>query len=162
MNEDKKQYPSLKKEIDKEEKMVPLKYVCETTAKRIEDDIEKEITEAKTDNFSIRITGSGSVTIGRLNASTANIELTSSGNLIVNRGEVESQRVRLSSSGEYDGKNVICQTANAELTSSGNAALNVLGVLTVDLSSSGNVYYVGSPKVVYRDRSSTGRALAAP
>ena len=43
MNEDKKQYPSLKKEIDKEEKMVPLKYVCETTAKRIEDDIEKEI-----------------------------------------------------------------------------------------------------------------------
>lgn len=121
-----------------------------------------EITEVDTDNFSIRITGSGSVHIGSLNARSAEIELTSSGNLIIDSGEVEEQHVRLSSSGEYDGKDVTCQTAYVELTSSGDATLNVIGVLTTDLSSNGNVYYVGNPKVVYKDSSSTGGVKSVP
>jgi len=121
-----------------------------------------EVTEVDTDTFTIRITGSGSVHIGELNARRAEIELTSSGNLTVDSGEVDEQHVRLSSSGGYDGKNVVCQTAEINLTSSGDATLNVLEVLTADLSSSGNVYYVGNPKVVYRASSSTGRAKPLP
>lgn len=35
-------YPSLKKEVEKREKMVHLKYVDEVLAKRIEEDIEKD------------------------------------------------------------------------------------------------------------------------
>lgn len=35
-------YPSLKKEVEKKEKMVHLKYVDEVLAKRIEEDIEKD------------------------------------------------------------------------------------------------------------------------
>lgn len=120
------------------------------------------ITEVYTDSFSVRITGSGSVHIGKLKAQRLEIELTSSGNLTIDSGEVEEQHVRLSSSGEYNGKNVACKTAYVELTSSGDATLNVLEVLTADLSSSGNVYYLGSPKVVYNDSSSTGRARSLP
>jgi len=121
-----------------------------------------KITEVDTDSFSIRITGSGSVHIGNLNAHSAEIELTSSGNLIVDHGKTEEQHVRLSSSGEYNGKNVVCQSADVKLTSSGDATLNILEVLSVDLSSSGNVYYVGKPRVIYKDSSSTGRAKSLP
>ncbi len=120
------------------------------------------ITEVYTDSFSVRITGSGSVHIGKLYAQHLEIELTSSGNLTIDSGEAEEQLVKLSSSGEYNGKNVACKTAYVELTSSGDATLNVLEVLTADLSSSGNVYYLGSPKVVYNDSSSTGRARSLP
>lgn len=120
------------------------------------------ITEVDTDSFSVRITGSGSVHIGKLNAQRVAIELTSSGNLTIDSGEADEQYVRLSSSGEYNGKNVACKTAYVELTSSGDATLNVMEDLTADLSSSGNVYYLGSPKVVYNDSSSTGRARSLP
>jgi len=37
------EYQSIEDEINRKEKMVPLKYVCEETAQQIEEDIEKEI-----------------------------------------------------------------------------------------------------------------------
>lgn len=121
-----------------------------------------DISEVNTDNFSVRITGSGSVHIGSLKVHRLEIELTSSGNLVIDRGEAEAQQVRLSSSGSYDGRNVASKIANVILTSSGDATLNVLEVLTVDLSSSGDVYFVGDPDVEYKDSSSTGRAKPLP
>jgi hypothetical protein len=143
----------------------PIRYyltVKELNSLTVKNSGDVEITQVDTDNFSIRITGSGSVHIGTLNANHLEVELTSSGNLVVDAGEINEQSVRLSSSGEYDSKNVTCQTASVELTSSGDATLNVLGVLTADLSSSGNVYYVGDPQLVYKDSSSTGRVLPLP
>ena len=143
----------------------PIRYyltVTELKSLTVKNSGNVEITEVDTDSFSIRVTGSGSVHIGRLDARRIEIELTSSGNLVIDNGEVEEQHVRLSSSGEYDGKNVVCQTADVKLTSSGDATLNVLEVLTADLSSSGNVYYVGKPRVIYKDSSSTGRAKSLP
>lgn len=116
-----------------------------------------DVAGVDTANFSIRITGSGSVHIGRLNADRIEVELTSSGNLAIDEGEAEEQEVRLSSSGDYDARGLECQTASVEVTSSGEATLNVLEVLTADLSSSGNVYYVSNPEIVYKDSSSTGR-----
>ena len=123
---------------------------------------DTEITEVDSERFSVRVTGSGNVHIDDLNADTMSIELTSSGNLVIDSGDVEEQRIRLSSSGEYDGESVICQNADVTLTSSGDANINVQGPISADLSSSGNVYYLGNPKVVYKDSSSTGRAIPAP
>ena len=121
-----------------------------------------EITEIDTERFSLRMTGSGSVHIDNLKTELLEVELTSSGNLVIDQGEVAEQRLRLSSSGQYDGKNVICQNADVTLTSSGDATLNVQGTLTADLSSSGNVYYLGNPKIIYKDSSSTGRVIPSP
>jgi len=143
----------------------PIRYyltVKELRSLTVKNSGDVEVTEVDTDIFTIRITGSGSVHIGDLNTRRAEIELTSSGNLTVDSGEVEQQQVRLSSSGAYDGKNVVCQTAEVKLTSSGDAMLNVLGNLSADLSSSGNVYYIGNPKVVYKASSSSGRAKPLP
>jgi hypothetical protein len=80
----------------------------------------------------------------------------------VDGGETYEQDIRLSSSGEYNGEYLTCQTASVELSSSGDATLNVLEVLTADLSSSGNVYYVGNPKIVINNSSSTGRVQPLP
>ena len=143
----------------------PIRYyltVKELESLTIKNSGDTEITEVDSERFSVRVTGSGSVHIEDLNADTMAIELTSSGNLVIDSGKVEEQRIRLSSSRQYDGESVICQNANVRLTSSGDATLNVQGTLTADLSSSGNVYYVGNPKVVYKDSSSTGRVIPAP
>jgi len=143
----------------------PIRYyltVKEFKSLTVKNSGDVEITEVNTDNFSVRITGSGSVHIGTLNTQILEIELTSSGNLIVDGGETKEQYVRLSSSGKYDGRNVACQTAEVKVTSSGDATLNVTEVLTADLSSSGDIYYVGNPKVIYKDSSSTGRAKSIP
>ncbi len=143
----------------------PIRYyltVKELRSLTVKNSGDVEVTEVDTDSFSIRIKSSGSVHIGSLNARSAEIELTSSGDLSVDTGEVEEQRLRLSSSGGYDGKNVVCQRAEVRLTSSGDAYLNVTDSLTADLSSSGNLYYAGNPKVVYKDSSSSGRAIPLP
>jgi len=143
----------------------PIRYyltVKELKALTIKNSGDAEVTEVNTEIFSIRITGSGSVHVNTLNVRRFDMELTSSGNLTVGDGEADEQYIRLSSSGEYDGENVICQKAYVRLTSSGNATINVLERLEADLSSSGNVYYVGSPKVVYKDSSSTGRVHSLP
>jgi len=143
----------------------PIRYhltLKELKALTIKNSGDAEVTKVDTDNFSIRITGSGSVHIDTLNVHRLDMELTSSGNVTIADGKADEQHIRLSSSGEYDGKNVICQNAYVKLTSSGNATLNVLEHLEADLSSSGNVYYVGKPKVVYTDSSSSGRVIPLP
>ena len=143
----------------------PIRYyltVKELETLTVKNSGDTEITDVDAERFSVRVTGSGGVHIEDINADSMAIELTSSGNLVIDRGKVEEQRLKLSSSGQYDGKNVTCQNADVKLTSSGDATINVLGTLSADLSSSGNVYYLGTPKVVYKDSSSTGRVIPAP
>ena len=143
----------------------PIRYyltVKELDSLTVKNSGDTEITEVDSEHFSVRVTSSGSVHIEDLNVDSMAIELTSSGNLMIDSGEVEEQRVRLSSSGQYDGESVVCQNANVTLTSSGDATLNVQGTLSADLSSSGNLYYLGNPNIVYKDSSSTGRVIPAP
>lgn len=143
----------------------PIRYyltVRELESLTVKNSGDTEITEVDSERFSVRVTSSGSVHIGDLKIRSLAIELTSSGNLVIDRGEVEEQRIRLSSSGQYDGERVICQDADVALTSSGDATINVQATLTADLSSSGNVYIVGDPKVIYKDSSSTGRVISIP
>ena len=45
MNKELEEYPNLKKELQKEEKAIPLHYVNEEEAKKIEEEIEKESEE---------------------------------------------------------------------------------------------------------------------
>jgi hypothetical protein len=47
LTKDKEEYPKLEKELKQQKNVIPLRYVCEEKAKQIEDDIEKEIKQAK-------------------------------------------------------------------------------------------------------------------
>lgn len=143
----------------------PIRYyltVKELKSLTIKNSGDAEVSEVRADKFLVHVTSSGSVHIGKLDVQRLDVELTSSGDLVIDEGEADEQFIRLSSSGEYIGKNVICQSAQVRLSSSGNATLNVLEVLEADLSSSGNVYYIGNPRIVYKDSSSSGRVQPLP
>ena len=76
------------------------------------------------------------------------MKLSSSGNLSIAGGEVKSQTVTISSSGNYAAGDVRSQSADVRSSSSGRAILWVTEKLVAVLSSSGEVRYCGSPKVM--------------
>jgi Putative auto-transporter adhesin, head GIN domain len=111
-----------------------------------------------TSHFEAAISSSGSLSIESLQAETVNVEISSSGSLTIAGGAVQSQTVRISSSGDYGAKELQSDEASVRLTSSGSATIRVLNRLEGNLTSSGNVYYLGSPQVTV-DTSSSGRAV---
>lgn len=116
-----------------------------------------EIKEITGESFSMQITGSGSVFIQDLLVNRFDAKLTSSGDLAVEIGIVNSQTIHLSSSGEYEGRNLESQNAIVEVSSSGTATVNVKESLSVDISSSGDVLYIGNPIIKIQNISSTGK-----
>jgi hypothetical protein len=120
------------------------------------------ISELTGEELSVGITGSGSVFIDDLQVNTLNAELTSSGRLEIASGIIETQSIHLSSSGVYHGGNLESQYAFVDLYSSGSATVNVMNSLTVDISSSGDVVYMGDPSIDVLNMSSSGKLRRAP
>jgi hypothetical protein len=109
-------------------------------------------------HFEASISSSGSLVIQSLQAESIEVMISSSGNLAVLGGAVERQQITLSSSGEYAAKDLESQAATIRLSSSGAATVRVAGSLEATLSSSGNIYYLGSPQLRV-DASSSGKAI---
>lgn len=137
----------------------------------VEDDIQS-------DSFSITISSSGSVSLGKLDCSSlrveisssgditisdlladrASVRITSSGNMDILAGQVPRQDITISSSGEYNARDVTSEEAEVTLTSSGKVTIRVSDRLRGRLSSSGDVYYIGNPDVNV-STSSSGRVI---
>jgi hypothetical protein len=120
------------------------------------------ISELAGEGLSLHITGSGSVFINDLKVNMLNAELTSSGRLEIASGMIVTQSIHLSSSGSYDGANVESEDAFVDLSSSASAAVNVMNSLTVDISSSGDVVYLGDPSIDVLNMSSSGKVRRGP
>lgn len=105
----------------------------------------------------VNISSSGDTNIAALNAKTLSVNISSSGNLDIAGGYVPKQTITISSSGEYRARDLPSENADVSLSSSGDATLRVSAVLSGRLSSSGNINYVGNPKVTV-NISSSGRA----
>ncbi len=105
----------------------------------------------------VDISSSGDASIPALNAKTLSVNISSSGNLDIAGGSVSRQTIRISSSGEYRARDLSSENADVSLSSSGDATLRVSAVLSGRLSSSGNINYIGNPKVSV-NTSSSGRA----
>jgi hypothetical protein len=112
------------------------------------------------DSLDVEVSSSGGVEVESLEAATIDVQISSSGNVLIGRGSVGIQEVRISSSGEYDAAALASREARVHLTSSGGATLRVQDRLTADLSSSGSVFYYGSPSVD-ENATSSGRAVRA-
>lgn len=110
------------------------------------------------ESFSIAISSSGNITIGRLEADSINVRISSSGEVEIRGGQVRTQSISLTSSGEYRARDLKSADADVSLSSSGKATIRVSDHLTGQLSSSGNVYYIGNPDVRIT-RSSSGAAV---
>jgi len=109
-------------------------------------------------HFDVGISSSGSITIEGLQAETLQVDISSSGSLAILGGAVARQDISISSSGEYAAKDLESQQASIRLSSSGSATIRAVESLQADLSSSGNVYYLGSPELRV-DTSSSGKAI---
>ena len=140
----------------------PIRYhltLKELKSLRVKNSGDVDISEVKTDFLRISVTGSGNVRIGSVDLRQLDLELNSSASLTIGQGEVETQNIMISSSGVYESIKVNSLQADLGLSSSGNAWINVNDKLTVSLSSSGNVYYLGDPDLAKYESSSTGRLI---
>jgi len=111
------------------------------------------------ERLSITTKSSGSVHVDELHAAHLEITAQAAGDVTVAGGRVEEQWVTLTSSGGYDGRELASSRARVRLSSSGDAILSVRDRLDADLSSSGHLYYLGTPSVYLQDSSSEGRVI---
>ena len=120
----------------------------------ISSDGDIEAGDLKTDSLSVRMNSSGDVSIDSLDCSSLEVKISSAGVLNISGGQSQEQRVTISSSGDYQARDMASATAEIDLTSSGSATIQVSDHLSGRLSSSGNIYYVGNPKIDVRMTSS--------
>jgi Putative auto-transporter adhesin, head GIN domain len=115
-------------------------------------------SDMRASSFSILVSSSGKLDIASLYADKLDVEITSSGNVAIKTGEVPQIDIRISSSGDLDVQHVAAQKVSVVLSSSGAARVWVSDTLDGRLTSSGNVYYRGSPQVNVTT-SSSGKAI---
>jgi hypothetical protein len=105
------------------------------------------ISSLDCDSLRVQTSSSGNTDIGQLNTASINVTISSSGNVTIQSGQVPAQDIRISSSGEYRANAVQSNSAEINISSSGNATVRVTDQISGRLSSSGNIYYIGSPAV---------------
>jgi hypothetical protein len=116
------------------------------------------ISSLDCDSLQVKTSSSGNADIGQLNATSIKVTISSSGNVSIQNGQAPTQDIRISSSGEYRANNVQSATADINISSSGSATVWATDRISGRLSSSGNVYYIGSPAVNITTTSS-GQAI---
>jgi drug/metabolite transporter (DMT)-like permease len=111
-----------------------------------------------TGNFNIDLTSSCDVTFQNIKADKITTNISSSGDITI-QGVANSLVLHVSSSGDFQAGNLQVQDANVTLTSSGNVTLWVSNKLDAYISSSGNVSYYGTPAIT-QHISSSGRLIS--
>jgi hypothetical protein len=107
----------------------------------------------KTGNLNLTISSSGSIIIDTLQANNITARISSSGDISL-KGNANQLNLRISSSGDFQAADLQINSADVGISSSGNATLWVVKDLKANISSSGDVYYYGSPTVSQRITSS--------
>ncbi len=139
----------------------PIKYyltVDELNSITITSSGDVEAGDLQATSFSATISSSGNLSISSLEGTKLEVTISSSGNVDISGGQVRTQNVTLTSSGQYRAKELASAEADVTLTSSGEATIRVSDHLSGRLSSSGNVRYIGDPRLDVRTTSS-GRAI---
>jgi hypothetical protein len=102
------------------------------------------------------ISSSGSIGLDSVDCTTLTVDISSSGEVDISDGSAEQQNIRISSSGDYRARDVAGSDADITISSSGSATVNVSERITGTISSSGNIFYYGDPRLDVRT-SSSGR-----
>jgi len=111
-----------------------------------------------TGNLDLTLSSSGSITIETLHANNITARISSSGDISL-AGNADQLNLQISSSGKFQAADLQINSADVGISSSGDATLWVIQDLKAHISSSGNVYYYGSPTVT-QSLSSSGKVIA--
>lgn len=102
--------------------------------------------EISCQHMTIRLSGSGDIR-AILAAKSLKATLSGSGNLELNGSTAETD-IRLSGSGNVNAGKLMTFTSNVHISGSGTSTVDVKNDLTVNITGSGNVYYVETPDKV--------------
>ena len=107
-------------------------------------DISGSSIEAE--DLTLSISGSGSMNIDNVNVQNLTSKITGSGDIVLS-GAASQQIVSISGSGDYDALNLESMKTGIRISGSGDVEVNVKELLDVSISGSGDVRYLGSPKL---------------
>ena len=100
------------------------------------------------ENMSLEVSGSGSITLAALTGKTLSAEINGSGNITVNGGALQSEAIYINGSGNVNLLGAAAAYATCKTSGSGNTSLHVDENLNVHISGSGSVYYSGDPSII--------------
>lgn len=94
----------------------------------------------------VQINGSGDIDVVDLDASTFEVTINGSGDVGV-AGATGRLTVEINGSGDFNGESLSAQEGAVEVAGSGSVLVNVTDVLDVAIAGSGDVTYIGDPRV---------------
>jgi hypothetical protein len=100
----------------------------------------------QTQDFSLNLSGAGSIEIDSLTAKSLTVNFASAGAIVI-AGKVDSQSVNLSGVGSYETGDLESKSVNIKLTGAGSATVWATETLGVTVSGVGSINYYGSPQV---------------
>lgn len=96
------------------------------------------------DNMEVRINNSGSVNAS-LDTKNLKVTISGAGDFEVN-GKTDASDIKIDGSGSIHGKDLKTSTSNIVITGSGCSTVDVVDDLTVNITGSGNVYFIEYPE----------------
>jgi len=109
-------------------------------------------------NGRLVVSGSGTMTIDRLETNNLDTEVSGSGELLIFNGVADHANADISGSGRIDLFGLITKTANTKISGSGSVKLHATDELNSKITGSGSVYYKGNP-VVNSTVSGSGKVI---
>jgi len=106
-----------------------------------------KIGDLQSQSVKVRLTSHGNITIGNLNAQSINAKLTSHGKVQIKSGKVKSQGIVLTSHGDYLAEYLKSAGCEVEISSHGKVVIQVSDKLRARITSHGNLYVKGDPKI---------------
>jgi hypothetical protein len=100
----------------------------------------------QTQDFSLNLSGAGSIEIDSLTARSLTVNFASAGAIVI-AGKVDTQTVNLSGVGGYESGDLESKSVNLNLTGAGSATVWATETLDVTVSGVGSINYYGSPQV---------------
>lgn len=104
---------------------------------------------------SLALVGTGDAIVTNLQGKEFNLNIVGTGDATVS-GSIDKVLVSLSGTGDAKLDNLKVRDANINVTGTGDAQVNVSGILTASASGTGDIVYLGSPKIVRKSNTGTG------
>lgn len=98
------------------------------------------------DRLEAHISGSGSLRAPDVEVGLFDGSISGSGNIEIS-GTADDLELSISGSGNYSGEDMVAASGDVAISGSGNALVHVVDDLTAEISGSGNLEYVGEPRL---------------
>ncbi|HJZ41441.1 MAG TPA: head GIN domain-containing protein [Bacteroidales bacterium] len=105
-------------------------------------------TTVKSEDLEIVVSGSGSVSVPKLESPDITVTITGSGNVSLAGSNTQGKlETLITGSGDFNGEELQVARGDINITGSGSARVNVLQELETNITGSGSVLYKGNPMI---------------